>query len=473
MKKINALYDFLISQLDILCSDNIADIERYYEDLSDNDALLFDAYFEKLSLHRDALCAHRDDANDDGHRKVYPGFSELLLEFEDFSSNFQMCPLLEFERIGFVVKVAKKIGDLTTDINDQDVFGGFDFFVSQLGFESKAFCSNVSDLERNVIWFRTCDQESLDALLSKAVNSELLYVILMISSRLDFTRGCDVVVCRADGAVEASQKNVITLLKLYMVSCGEKINKINKYPSRPVNSSVSKFDPSHNYAQFVEVVGILGEYIEREDALSKFLSIYHVVENFMFRAPIVKLERSNNGAMFSIRDFKRLYKGVDVNELGALEYLVRSSFSLIHHVPEPVAVPAVPAVPAVLAVPVAVPAAPVSFGQFAKTSWVGFLATNVQQKNLIDDFLAKVGSSYNGVSFDKFFASLIYRIRCSIVHNKETEYHISSENYFGACCLIFEGYLLPMLEEFVFLLLCEDNSLVWYRSSSIALWDTA
>lgn len=443
MKKINALYDFLISQLDVLCSADSIEIEEYCKGLTQEQISLFDGFFERLGVHRDSLV----EAVACG--EIYSEFDALHSLFKDFSLNFNACPVIELERINFVLCIAKKISGFTSSVADEDVASGLGFFLASLDFASKAFSTNAQVFERNIVWFKICDQCSLDSMLSMVGSVELLYVILMFSSEFDFSHKNDVVICRDVNTSIFFQRNVLTLLRLHLVSVGEKINKVTKYPSRPVNSSVNKFDPSLAYAQFVEVVGILGEYVERDDALSKFLSIYHVVENFMFRAPIVKLERSSNGAMFSIRDFKRLYKGVDINELGALEELVKSAFLLSH--------------------------LSVTFGDFAVRSWISFRSTNAMQANSIDDFLGRVqGSpSYSVGNFYKYFASLVYKVRCSIVHNKETEYHISSENYAGGCQLIFEGYLLPVLEEFVFLLLCEENSLVWYRAPSIALWDSA
>ena len=443
MKKINVLYDFLILQIDFLCSEDSTDIERYCADLNDDQVFLFDDYFEKLGAHRDALC----DCLNNG--EIYTEFHSMHSVFSGFASDFEGCPVLELERINFVLCVAKKIAGLTTAVADEDVQEGFSFFNADLDFESKAFSSNIQDLDRNIIWLKVCNQSSLDKLLAVIEDVELLYMLLLVSSGFDFSEVNDVVVCGVANVAASSQKNILTLLKLHMVSVGEKINKTTKYSLKPANSSIDKFDPSLNYAQFVEVVGILGEYVERDDALSKFLSIYHIVENFMFRAPIVKLERLNNGAMFSIRDFKRLYKGVDVNELGALEDLVKSAFLLDH--------------------------ASGNFGVFVQRSWEVFLAANAAQMNSISGFLIKVqGNMYAaGGNFSKYFSSLVYKIRCSVVHNKETEYHISSENYADGCCMVFEGYLLPMLEEFVFLLLCEDNSLIWYQTPSITLWDNA
>jgi hypothetical protein len=77
----------------------------------------------------------------------------------------------------------------------------------------------------------------------------------------------------------------------------------------------------------------------------------------------------------------------------------------------------------------------------------------------------------NERDFSNFISKVVYQIRCSIVHNKETEFHISSENYPTGCRLIIEEYVLSMLEELTFFLLSSENNLVWYQSDSIKLWE--
>jgi hypothetical protein len=194
----------------------------------------------------------------------------------------------------------------------------------------------------------------------------------------------------------------------------------------------------------------MGEYVERKDVLSKYLSIYHVVESFMFKYPIVKLERSRNGVMFSIRDFKSLYKAVETNESEAVSSLMKVAFDL--------------------------PFGTSTIGQEIYQRWGVFVTAQVAHVSDIDDFLAKLNvnrASANGqASFIKFFSGLLYRIRCSVVHNKETEYHISSENYTVGCRLVLEEFYLPALEEIIFLLLSKENDVVWYRSDSIKLWSS-
>ncbi|MDT4866005.1 hypothetical protein FQZ97_1008370 [compost metagenome] len=193
----------------------------------------------------------------------------------------------------------------------------------------------------------------------------------------------------------------------------------------------------------------MGEYVDRKDVLSKYLSIYHVIENFMFKHPIVKLERARNGAMFSIREFKSLYKAVETNELDAVKSLMKASFPL--------------------------PFNGSTIGNEVYSLWQAFLNQHTTELVDIDEFLSKLDTSRSSItdinSFRSFFSTVLYRIRCSIVHNKETEYHISSENYTNGCRLILENFYLPTMEELIFLLLAKENDVVWYKSDAIALWN--
>ena len=339
----------------------------------------------------------------------------------------------------------------TVPLPVSDVDNGFNFFYCDLELDCKAFSTNLPVLHRNMLWVSPGITESLSALASNTVGLDLLYYLISIGSEIDFSLGRSIIICERTCVVDRSvgNANVISLLKLHMVSSGNKITRSNLYAAPPRNSSQENYIPTNSYAQFSDVIHILGEYLDRTDVLAKYLSMYHVIENFMIKSQIVKLERKANGSMFSIRDFRRLNKAVDVSEMDAVEKLVKSVFSL--------------------------PYAAGNFGDFAFSSWKTFLLAQAASIADINTFLGNL--IYNSqvvnstAQFVKHFSTLVYQIRCSIVHNKETEFHISNETYSFGCGLVMEQYLLPMLEEFVFLAMAEDNDVVWYRSNSIALWN--
>jgi hypothetical protein len=85
-----------------------------------------------------------------------------------------------------------------------------------------------------------------------------------------------------------------------------------------------KINIGSNYQQFNETLTILSEYNHQKDILDKYIRLYHVMENFMFKYPLVIMERANAGMPFSIRDFQRMYNKVNVSEISALKEMIRA-----------------------------------------------------------------------------------------------------------------------------------------------------
>lgn len=444
MTKVDALYSFLIEQLTNICDDEqraLHYIELFQEE---NEVEEFESIVENLLVVKNALV--------ECHQQLEPfdNLPHLEAILEIFEQKFSAYPEFDFKKCLYSIKLAERVFQGAQDIPNEDVIAGFDFFYADLNFECKAFATNLVEESKNIIWFTPGASESLNELLNLSTNPEFWFCLASNVRSIDFSNGQSIVFCHG-GCVHEHRKNpnVLSLLKLHMVSAGFKINRSVSYSSPPSNSSLAKYDPLLSYSQFGDVISILGEYVDRQDVLSKYLSIYHVIENFMFKSQIVRLERANQGVMFSIRDFKRLYKSVDIDEQKAVGKLVSAVFDL--------------------------PYKNGLFGTDALTKWDAFLAAHAADRAEIDSFLAKLISPampYTPIgNFRTYFSTLLYQIRCSIVHNKETEYHISSETYTNGCALVLERFFLPILEEFVFLTMAEDNSIVWYRQDKITLWD--
>ncbi|WP_375739334.1 hypothetical protein [Pseudomonas boanensis] len=438
MRKIDAVFSLLISETKRIYEEPN---EPYWESLGETEKNQFDAICDQLTQINSSLEDSRNNFS-----STYD-FQELKSTLEEFHRIFPDHPDFNFNKLIYQIIISEKICTSVGTIPDEDVTAVFDFFSCSLAFPATAFVSNINTLSSNLAWFNPSHRESLDALSSYVTDVELWYYLACISERIDFSLSTEILVCPLPCLT--AKGNAISLLKIYMLTEGKKTTKTIEYLAAPKNSSINSYDPQLNYAQFSEVVQIMGEYVDRKDVLSKYLSIYHVIENFMFKYPIVKLERSRNGAMFSIREFKSLYKAVETNELDAVKSLMRASFPLQFSAS--------------------------SIGNEVHSLWQAFLARHAAKLVDIDEFLNKLDVSRNSAteinSFTNFFSTVLYRIRCSIVHNKETEYHISSENYTDGCRLVLEDFYLPAMEELVFLLLAKENSVVWYRSDSIALWN--
>ncbi|WP_321836332.1 hypothetical protein [Pseudomonas kulmbachensis] len=444
MKKADALYSFLIEQLTNICDDEERAVQ-YIEFLQDeNEGEEFESIVESLVVVRDALveCHQQLEPYDN-----LPHLEALLLNFKQ---KFSAYPEFDYKKCLYSIRLAERVFQGIQEIPSEDVIAGFDFFYADLSFECKAFATNLAEESKNIIWLTPGSNDSLNELLNLSTNPEFWFCLASNVNAIDFTNGLSIVFCHG-GCVDGHRKNpnVLSLLKLHMVSAGYKINRSFSYNCPPSNSSLAKYDPASSYSQFGDVISILGEYVDRQDVLSKYLSIYHVIENFMFKSQIVKLERANQGVMFSIRDFKRLYRSVDMEEQKVLGRLVSSVFDLPYNNGV--------------------------FGVDALAKWEAFLIAHAADRAEIDTFLAKLISPAMPYAplgnFRTYFSTLLYQIRCSIVHNKETEYHISSETYTNGCALVLERFFLPVLEEFVFLTMAEDNSIVWYSQDKITLWD--
>ncbi|TWO84201.1 hypothetical protein AYI75_12405 [Shewanella algae] len=440
MKKSEALYEKLKNIISNISNDE--DVAHpYWESLNDDKRKLFDSIGEQLDNEREALIECEHD------KKIYNNYEELSRLLTDFESDFGDYPNLKLTQAKFIISISEKIFLNSSKIPDEEVDNSFGVFSTTLKLPSQAFITNLSSVEKNILWCTPSNPNSISNLLTLNTDINIWYSLLSNVEDIEFSDN-GIILCNKAYCAAEKQKDIEILLKIHMISAGEKITRAIRYTNPPSNSSLDNFCPTENYSQFDEIVSILGEYNNREDTLSKYLSSYHVLENFMFRKPIVFLERANHGAMFSIREFKRLYSSVDIAEQKAMESLVFESANLN--------------------------IGSQKFQNFCMTQWQEFINNNSANITKVDEFLAKIDSSrpanLSKANIAKYLAKIIYRVRCSIVHNKETEYHLSTENYPLGCSLVLEEFLIPIIEELIFLLLSKDNHLIWYKTKSINLW---
>jgi hypothetical protein len=443
MKKNTALYKELIDAMSSICGSD-DNVEAYWNSLTLEDQSLFDGIVDRLSDEKTVIGKCKINLD------VYESYEPLKLIFSDFNKSFSSFPGFAYKKILFLIAISEKIFMSSSEIPDTNVCTEFSTLNVSLGLPSIAFVTNVTDYKNNICWFSPSDMESIKKLVEFDADIENWYSFLSLVNVMDFSSAGEIICCRTDCiSTSGKNKNLITFLKLHMASVGQMITPINNYLKTPSNSSLDNFDPSQSYSQFEDTIHVIGEYNNRTDALSKYLSIYHVIENFMFKYPIVKLERENSGSMFSMRNFKSLYKASEVSEQKALDSIIKSASTLS-----------------------------IDGGDFCKFSheyWKKYLINNKKDMKVIEYFLKRFSteslSSITKVKFPKYLSNLIYQVRCSIVHNKETEYHIAGENYVEESKVVIEGLLLPLMEEFVFLLLSKENDLVWYKSDSIMLWE--
>lgn len=186
------------------------------------------------------------------------------------------------------------------------------------------------------------------------------------------------------------------------------------------------------YEQFKEPFEMLSEINSRKTVIDSYLSAYHTLENYMVRAKIVEVEKSHTGStFFGIRNFKRMSIALGDGEAQQLQHLFEVCWDLT--------------------------IGGMTLEAFASHQ-VNHLTNAVGgfQSNKLQSFLKKLGATADFSTENKnnkriAIAKLIYQIRCSIVHNKETEYHISNKELENSTNLmVLTDLCIPIMHRLAF-----------------------
>lgn len=239
-------------------------------------------------------------------------------------------------------------------------------------------------------------------------------------------------------------------LKLHAIVEGRPVHQ--PYLSQAIASHYGKslISPNENYQQFNEILIILSEYVNQKEVLFKYLGLYQVLENFMFRIPIAQLANKSNPGMFSIRQFKSLYSSLKEPELKTFtnrfsQYWTHScdGATLSNHANQ--------------ALTNLRNHADFNEGEFNKL--LPRLDLNLTYAGL------------NGTLNQQNYGHLVYKLRCVIVHNNETEFHLSSFNMNNSIRLIIDKLFIEVLEKLIFdLVIKKQTSFIWYDSPNLTLY---
>tara|TARA_R110000751_G_scaffold2018_12_gene9722 strand:- start:37493 stop:38860 length:1368 start_codon:yes stop_codon:yes gene_type:complete len=213
---------------------------------------------------------------------------------------------------------------------------------------------------------------------------------------------------------------------------------------------------SDQYLQFFESFEILGEFNSRTSILDGFLSLYHVLENYMLRAKIASATNTpGQHGIFSIRDFKRLSIASEGAEQKHLEELFRSCWNKL--------------------------IGGSNLADYSQQRFQEFTQHSGFNNADFDDFLrrltvVKVGqnnldiANWNEVRVQ--VPRIIYLLRCSIVHNKETEFHVSNRELdLDTRKLFLEIFCIPVMKRAAFgMPSVGANNPVIYNRKSLELY---
>lgn len=264
---------------------------------------------------------------------------------------------------------------------------------------------------------------------------------------------------------ELAFEDLISKLKLYSIIVNGKI--IHKpvtvsnitYQNLDVSFENSD-DSSIQYRQFDDIASLLSQFNSESRLLSKFLILYQILENFEIKHDVVKL--MGNGGQFKVRDFTRLVNSSQLNEDRYLKKLLKELLDLNFMETGR--------------------SGPISM--LIKETWDTKVVGKINFYNL-ETQLNQIG--YDGItitSFDtkvnnlekesiiKFLTISIYKIRCSLVHYKTHEFHLSDVNLdnMPELKIFLEDFLVPMLHKIISVSIFSDNSPVAYTNNTLSLF---
>lgn len=170
-----------------------------------------------------------------------------------------------------------------------------------------------------------------------------------------------------------------------------KLPSVLKYTSASLNPALT-FVGNIEFEQYFDIYDVLNELNQSPDLLTRFLKLYHVLEYYMYRVYLVDLVQRVGSNKFFVREFitsaERMKKGERDTFITNYEKIFNADSATINtaiaHTINPV------------------------------------ITTFLEEKGLVKTF---------NPNTTKKIAELIYGLRCSIVHNKESEYHLTVSFY--------------------------------------------
>lgn len=462
MRKIDLLHNHLLSLIKNLTIDGAA-FEDYHNQLGDNDQNELLDISEKLSVEYKSITdAHSGN-------EFYSDYSNLISYLDTFKEKFSDYPNFRKDEIYALITLSQKLTSELSGTDDLNLTEEVDttiFEIIPLSDEINKdtfFDFDSSNLTNSLLLFNIEQKEGFKQFIDSTTQGTHIFFYLLSKIGVDNQPLTQKKYVLVKTEFKDKPKVVWATLCLHIISKGAFVHNSFEYTSPPSISSNCKIQLGKNYQQFSDSIDIISEYNFQKDILDKYLRIYHVLENFMYKSPLVSLERTAGGQVFSIRDFQRMYDKISDSELNMLVKLMSEIFPLPFDSAQ-------------------------TFNQKILANWTALIPTYFADANNIDHLLKilnmkttkgkDIDNAYVTTdSLPKFMGKLIYAFRNSMVHNRETEFHLThltltKHPLIGDTArTILEKFLLPTIEELVFNLIIAENTIVWYDKSKLHLWD--
>lgn len=253
---------------------------------------------------------------------------------------------------------------------------------------------------------------------------------------------------------ESIASSLFSYMNLHKISRGDIIHKSIECSHKTIfPGNIENFVIDRYYQQFDEIITIFSEYNESKNYLDKFFKLYSILENLMIRNQICSLLSSG----LNIRKFKILYKNTIDNELKTLQTLFQSAFDQKHTI-NPIYNKNSDYIKDLLK-------------QYESTFW----KPSTNEKACFDNFFTKIEvepikSVIDSKELCQRYSKVVYAIRNSIVHNKETEYHITSANENEFIQSKIAEFFMISIEILILSLITKKNTNVWYERKTLELF---
>lgn len=451
MKKKHAiLYDSIVQEVNRLSDSQEAELFAELLEVAGADIDEFVVLTERLRGFGADLAGAK------ARREHFANWADLRSSLEDFFIKFSAFPNLNCEKRRLELILATKLAQIEPSIDMVDIDDDrFELRELSTTLPIHLFVhENNKDFSESVVVISIRDAAAFEQELAQAnISPKLSFQLLAaIQAKLQLLPKQYALIKRSTPAI--SDAGVEAFCCLSLLSVGRPVHVPRTYELPPRLIDCDRLQAGVAYNQMNEIMYVLSEYNSHRQVLSKYLTLYHVVENFMYRMPIAKLEQAQGGAMFSIRDFQRLYKEVEEKEMPAIRKLFAEVAKLEYEPGK-------------------------KFRARFISNWTaacsGLLPGDIQVA------LGKFGVKRDGraMNITEFtagdlpanFAQLVYGVRCAIVHNKETEFHLTYANLDDGVAALIEKFLIPTLEEVCFHLVSGTNSVIWYANRDLKLFE--
>lgn len=444
----------------LVCIDNIlVELDNYYNanqtqiDLSESKSTKYADFNTELNSSKDTindLLTNRNELIEN-----FNFLDDFLSNYNNFIGTFPDFPINNITFIKYWLLIANRINtvkEVDLELNANLDINHFKIIDLEENIIEDNFLNYNADMTKSQIIFTF--NETIESFMINEIHSAHVDLLLIWLNTLSIDNTEEnkqfVFMCIENQPV---LKDLISILKIQVLINGKLIKSLEKYEIEPNKPFLNDLDFTEKYIQFDNISNILNEYNNQKYLLDKFLKLYHIIENFMYKQKVCKLQRERLGSPLQIRDFQTLYDRFSSNESSSIQEFFSNVFSINYDAN--------------------------TFEVLIKNEWNQLEVLDPTKPTEIDTLFnslaLKSNYNYNNLKTNingAMFANIVYKIRNSIVHNKDSETHFESTNLPSGAKFILEKFFIPNLERIVYHLIINKNEIVWYDNDKLLLYHT-